>query len=229
MISVYCFSGSGHSKKIADYFCTKLNCEIKMISEVLTDRDLQCEIAVVVFPVYCQSIPKPVKRFLKQLTAKYLVLISTYGKISYGNVLYEAKKLSSGEVIAAAYIPMGHTFLKGNLDFDSNAVLPIFGRIEHPKTANVPRNFKNIFADFFPAWRSRLGVKIIKTSACNSCNSCGSHCSMNAIYKGNINSKCIRCLRCVSNCPQKALSFENRLPLKKYLEKHYKNEVRLYL
>lgn len=229
MTFVYCFSGSGHSMAVADFFAEKLNSGVKLICKELANQELQCQTAVVVFPVYCQNIPNPVKDFLKELDSKHIVLIVTYGKISYGNVLYQAKKLVSGKVIAGAYIPTGHAFLKENFEFNLNALFPIFDRIEHPKIAKIPKSSKNIFAGFFPSWRSRIGVKIIKTSACNSCNICGKNCPMGAINKGNINSKCIRCLRCVSNCPKDAIAFENRSILKRYLENHHKDEVKVYL
>ena len=89
MITVYCFSGSGHSLAVSKELSKLLDCEISPIDNKTTTADT----AIVVFPVYCQNIPKPVKRFLKGLEAKYVALIATYGKISYGNVLYEAQKL----------------------------------------------------------------------------------------------------------------------------------------
>lgn len=229
MTSVYCFSGSGHSSAVADFFSEKLNCETRLISKALTDQALRSETAVVVFPVYCQNIPQSVKKFLKKLDAEYIVFIATYGKVSYGNVLYEAKKRVRGKVIAGAYVPMGHTFLNGDFNFDREALLPILERIRHPEVAKMPKSPKNIFADFCPAWRSRAGVKIIRTSACVSCNICGQNCPTGAIHRGNIHAKCIRCFRCVSHCPQGALVFKNSRILKKYLASHHREEMKVYL
>ena len=76
MITVYCFSGSGHSLAVSKELSKLLDCEIRPIDNKTTTADT----AVVVFPVYCQNIPKPVKRFLKGLEAKYVALIATYGK-----------------------------------------------------------------------------------------------------------------------------------------------------
>ena len=114
MIRIYCFSGSGHSLAVAKELSQMLDCEIRPNDNKTATEDT----AAVVFPVYCQNIPKPVKRFLKGLEAKYVALIATYGKISYGNVLYEAQKLLHRLVIAGAYIPMGHTYLDGDCEFD---------------------------------------------------------------------------------------------------------------
>lgn len=229
MIGVYCFSGSGHSRAAADFFAGKLGTDVQCIGADAVPRQARCRTAVVVFPVYCQNIPAPVKRFLKDMDAEYAVLIATYGRISYGNVLYEAKALVSAAVIAGAYVPTGHTFLRGDSAFDSEALLPILERIGHPKPVCIPRLSKDWFADLLPAWRSRVGVKLIRTEDCTSCNVCGKSCPMGAIRRGRTNARCIRCLHCVFVCPRKALSFETRAVLRKYLMKHYKDEGKVYL
>lgn len=228
MTVVYCFSGSGHSLAVANFIAKQLCCDVNEIStetETLSSK----ETAIVVFPVYCQNIPEPVKLFLQKLTSEYVVLIATYGKISYGNVLYEAEKMVRSQVIAGAYVPTGHTFLNGSPDFDANALMPIIQRIKAPQKAYIPKTKKNLLADISPAWRSRIGVKLIRTNACRLCNVCKMNCPMNAIENGKTNSKCIRCLRCVANCPHKALQFKNRWILQKYLKCQNKDEFKLYL
>ena len=59
-------------------------------------------------------------------------------------------------------------------------------------------------------YRRRLGVKIIKNQHCNHCGLCEKHCPTGAIRNGRISANCIRCLRCVASCPQKALWHQNR-------------------
>lgn len=224
MITIYCFSGSGHSMAVAKALARLLDCEIQSV-----DRHGAAETAVVIFPVYCQNIPGPVKQFLKRLEAKHIALIATYGKISYGNVLYEAQKILRGQVIAGAYIPMGHTFLDGDHAFDAKQLLPIAQRIKAPQKAVIPRTRKNPLANIFPGLRSRMGVKITKTERCISCGLCERSCPMGAIRNGRIHHACIRCLHCVTVCPQKALQYENRWVLDKYLKSYYKEEYVLYL
>ncbi|MDD5916278.1 MAG: 4Fe-4S binding protein [Clostridiales bacterium] len=228
MIEVYYFSGSGHSFAVAKDISQQLRCEIAEIGGK-NERISTGETTIVVFPVYCQNIPNPVKVFLQKTTSKYIVLIATYGKISYGNVLYEAQKLVRGEVIAGACIPIGHTFLNGDYFFDAAVLPPIAERIKSPQRAHIPKNRKNPLSNIFPAFRSRIGVKIIKNKRCSNCGICEKNCPAEAIKNGRINSKCIRCLRCVTNCPQHALQYENRRILEKYLQSNYKEEVVLYL
>ena len=228
MTEVYYFSGSGHSFAVAKSLSEQLHCKITEINGK-SEKIPTEETAVVVFPVYCQNIPAPVKGFLQKATSKYIALIATYGKISYGNVLYEAQQSVRGTVIAGAYIPIGHTFLSGDNSFDETVLSPIAERIKSPQRAHIPKTHKNPLSDIFPAFRSRIGVKIAKNNPCNNCGLCEKNCPVAAIKNGKINSKCIRCLRCVTNCPQNALRYKNRPILKKYLESRYKEEVILYL
>ena len=225
MITIYCFSGSGHSLAVSKELSQLLDCEIRPIDNKATTEDT----AVVVFPVYCQNIPKPVKRFLKGLEAKYVALIATYGKISYGNVLYEAQKLLHGQVIAGAYIPMGHTFLDGDCRFDTTKLLPIVRRIKAPQQVTIPKTAKNPLANIFPGLRSRIGVTIKKGDNCLSCGLCERICPVGAIRNGRIHSQCIRCLHCVTSCPQKALQYKNSRVLDAYLNSYCKEEYVLYL
>lgn len=228
MTEVYYFSGSGHSLAVAKAISQQLSCEITEIGGK-NGQASAGETTVVVFPVYCQNIPGPIKVFLQNTTSKYIVLIATYGRISYGNVLYEAQKLVCGEVIAGACIPTGHTFLSGDYSFDASVLPPIAQRIRSPQRAHMPAARKNPLSDIFPAFRSRAGVKITKNAGCDNCGICEKSCPAEAIKNGRINSGCIRCLRCITNCPQHALHFECRGLLKKYLRNRYKEEVVLYL
>jgi len=228
MATIYCFSGSGHSLAVSKVLSKLLTCKIVEIG-LNKERTSEDDVAVVVFPVYCQNIPKPVKVFLKQLNAKHIALVATYGKISYGNVLYEAQKLVHGEIIAGAYIPIGHTFLDKDCTFDTKFLFPIVERINAPQKVHIPKARKNLLSNIFPAFRSQVGVKLTKTNYCNNCEICKKSCPMGAIQNGRINKKCIRCLRCVTVCPKKVLQCKNRWILNKYLNTYHKEEYVLYL
>jgi len=228
MTGVYYFSGSGHSRAVAAAISGMLHCGVAEIGRD-SGVDLMDGTIVVVFPVYCQNIPAPVKTFLRNVRAEHVVLIAVYGKISYGNVLYEAKRLVHTQVIAGAYIPMGHTFLSGDACFDEAFLLPIVQRIRSPQKAHIPKSRKNLLADVFPALRSRLSVKITKNDRCDNCGTCEENCPAGAIRSGKIHSGCIRCMRCVSQCPRHALQYKNIRILQRDLERHCKEEYVLYL
>ncbi len=228
MIKVYCFSGTGRTMKIAEYMANELETKIVPIT---CDMDLseKNEIALVVFPVYCQNIPNIVADFLKELKTEKLAVIAAYGKFSYGNVMYEAKKLSSAQFIGGAYVPIGHTFLNENIDFDFSKLYPLVQRIKEPKEAFIPKGRKNPLASFLPEWRSRVGVKILKNEKCTFCGLCEKACPMNAMKGGKPNGKCIRCLKCVTVCTNSALEYRKRKILKMYLSQRRNETFKIYL
>lgn len=229
MINIYYFSGSGHSLKLAEHLGRMLGVPTLDISSVENECD-DSDTAVVVFPVYCQNISEPVKSFLRKLSAKYVVLIATYGRFSYGNVLWEAAGLVQGTVIAGAFVPVGHSYLnEGDVPFEENDYLPILERIKVPCKATIPKSFKNPLADIFPGLRSRVGVKVRRKEKCKNCGLCNSICPMQTMKNGVMGRECIRCLKCVTNCPINALDVTYNPFLKLYLRGKRKNEFVVYL
>ena len=226
MSEVWYFSAAGHSREVARFFAEKLNAPLK---EIEAGAKGCANRAVVVFPVYCQNIPEPVKVFLKALQAGQVVLVATYGRMGYGNVLWEGARLLSGQVIGAAFVPTGHTYLKEDVPVDPAALEPLFERIRNPKSVSVPKLGKWWLADLFPAFRGSIGVRIRKNDACTHCGLCTLRCPMGAMQNGTPGKNCIRCLRCVGECPQKALSFSCHPVLRWYLRKPRQQETVLYL
>lgn len=220
MIRIFCFSGTGHSMAVAKFFSESLRTEITDISQETTIPCTKSEISIIVFPVYCGNIPKIVKSVLPKINSKYFVLIATYGRISTGNVLWESARLVKGKVIAAEYVPTGHTYLDEPAEFDDEILKPVLKMIKQPKEIVVKKERKGILPFIFPNLRSRLGVKINRTSDCNKCDLCKRSCPMQAISGDKISKKCIRCLRCVKNCPRNALKVTYNPLLKKYIEKY---------
>ncbi len=227
MNAVVFYSNTGQSKRIAAYFANELGFPLV---EIETDCSNEYQNLVLVFPVHCQNIPDIVKTFLKRITAAHLTVIATYGKMCCGNVIYEIQKNYNPNIVAAAYIPTKHSYIDGDDSFcDYAKFIEIVKKIKDPSVIKLPKLYKNPFANLFPKWRSRVGLRISKNASCNDCNICAEYCSYNAIHKGNINSDCIRCLRCVDRCPCHALDIKIGLPLKLYLKKKKKTEVIIYI
>lgn len=228
MIEIFYFSGSGKSKRLAEYFGKKLNSPIYDITK--TDpKDYCCETAVIIFPVYCQNIPDPVIDFIPNLFAKKIVFVATYGKKSYGNVIFDAKELTFAEVIGGICVPCGHSFLEENDCFDFNSLEPIFERIKNPKPAVISKAKKDFYADLVPAKRTQLGVKLFRTEKCVHCGKCVENCPTGAISENKIGKDCIRCLRCVNECPENAIIFKTLAFMRYYLTFNRKNETKIYL
>lgn len=230
MNAVIYFSCTGNSKKIAQAIALKTGFELLELTRRTYDGILSgvYGTAAIVFPVHCQSYPKFLKRFFKNLNAGNVALIATYGKAHAGNAVYEAAKLISRKIIAAAYIPAGHSYLKAEADPES---LPeaLTKKILSPSPVVVPKRGKTPFAGFLPSLRSRLTVKIYRTKACVNCNACGEACPYGAIECGKTNSKCVRCLKCVKACPHGALEFKKSRILSRYLKKTHFEETILII
>jgi ferredoxin len=212
MNGVIFYSNTGQSKAIAEYFAKELAYPLLDIEKNAT---AEYENLVLVFPVYCQNIPDLVKTFLDKVRVGNLTLIATYGKMCPGNVLYEIQHKYPHKIVAAAYIPTKHTYVEDDEAFcDFDGLISVVEKIKNPAIVALPKLYKNPLADIFPRWRSRAGLRLRKNSHCNGCNVCAENCSFQAIHFGVTNGKCIRCLRCVKNCPKGALDVKIGLPLR---------------
>lgn len=227
MKAVIFYSNTGQSRSIAEYFAEKLEYPLINIEE---NKETHYDDLVLVFPVLCQNIPDVIKDFLDMTEAVNLTVIATYGKMSCGNVLYEIQKKYKKNIVAAAYIPTKHSYIEDDDAFlDYEKLLPIVEKVKSPAEVKLPKLHKNVFANLFPRTRSRFGVKIYQTRSCNNCNICAEHCVSRAINYGITNDECIRCLRCVQNCPTHALKFKTSLPMRLYLKKKRVNKVIIYV
>lgn len=228
MNAVVYYSNTGQSRAVAEYLAERLGYPA-MDMEVC--RKVRFEILVLVFPVHCQNIPPSVRFFLDKITADYLIPVATYGKMCYGNVLWEIQRTyTRNTVAAAAYVPTKHTYLADDIPFDDYHLLdPLVDKVKNPAPIRLPRTYKNPFADLLPTLRSRLGVRLYRTEACDGCGLCTARCPQMAIQAGITNQKCIRCLRCVKECPKGALGVKLRLPLRLYLRGKKATETVVYV
>ncbi|MDE7084696.1 MAG: 4Fe-4S binding protein [Clostridia bacterium] len=230
MNAVIYFSCTGHSKAVAEVLAARLEFELTELNAQTQDKviDGNYSAAVVVFPVHCQSYPVFMKRFFRQLKAERVALIATYGKADAGNAVFEAAKSISADIVAAAYIPVGHSYLN---DGYTPSELPqaLIEKIGTHSTVTVTKRKKTPFAGFLPSARSRILVKIKRNEKCVDCNICGSVCPMGAIEKGKTNAKCVRCLKCVASCPHGALEIKKARILARYLEKADCKETILFI
>ena len=226
MDKIFYFSGSGKSRRLAEFLGKELNTEVFDITKI---SDFSAKTAIVVFPVYCQNLPDPVADFLKKLKSENIAFAATYGRKSYGNVIEDAVKISAGKFIGGVCVPCGHSFLSEPDNFNFEVLLPFIEKLKHPKTAKTEHSHKDFYADFIPAKRTRIGVKIKRNDKCISCGKCTENCPMGTIKNGIIGKDCIRCLRCVTECPENALEFKTLWFMKAYLIPGRKNEIKFYI
>lgn len=227
MNAVVFYSNTGQSRSVAEYFANKLGYSLV---DIESGYESFYKNLVLVFPVHCQNIPDIVKAFFKKVDLENLTIIATYGKMCCGNVLYEIQKKYQQNIVAGAYIPTKHSYIKDDDIFqDYEALNTIVEKIKNPSYIQLPKLYKNPIADIFPKLRTRLGLKIRKNANCNGCALCSEKCSFDAIKNGVTNNKCIRCLKCVDICPHQALKIQIGLPLRLYLRKKKVDKLIIYV
>ena len=228
MEKVYYFTGAGHSRATAEYIAQRLGRTAEDITVGKREADADA-VTVAVFPVYCESIPETVVQFLKTVKTGFAAIVAVYGGIRPGNALFEAQGILTRPLCAAIALPTGHSFLKEENGFDREALLPFIEKIKEPAPVAVPPMRRSFYADVLPEWRSRVGVKIMKSGKCSGCGVCEENCPVGTMENGAPGDGCIRCLRCVTECPEGALDFECRPFLKRFLERKKKSETFLFI
>ena len=214
MNAVVFYSNSGESRLIAEYLHSK------SLYELIELEKTSCydfDNLIVVFPVYCQNIPDVVKEFINKISVSNLSVVATYGKKSFGNVIYEISKLKELNIISYAYVPTKHTYIDDDFRFTDYSKLDcLLDKFNNPSKVEIKKYFKNPFANALMLKRSQSNIKIIKTDKCNGCGICNKSCAF--VDKGVPNNKCIRCLKCVKNCPKKSLIIKKSFMLNVYLK-----------
>ena len=230
MNAVIYFSCTGRSKSVALCLAEKLGfISLELTKE--TQSGILCgnyENAVIVFPVHCQSFPKPMKKFFAKFTADNVSLVATYGSANAGNALFEAAELLRKNPVAAAYVPCNHSYMHSVIQ---TGALPqeFINKILSPAELSLPKRKKTPFAGFLPDLRSRAIVKIKRSSACGKCGFCNTVCPVSAMDYGVPNGKCIRCLKCVSSCKKNALEIKKKRVLESYLKSTHCNDLIVYI
>lgn len=231
-IRLFCFSGSGHSRTAADFLAEELNVPVTDITapaaRAAFSPVISPTVSVVVFPVYCQRIPQPVRTFLRSLREGTVVPVAVWGCVSHGDVLRQAQRITRIPTVAAAYIPTGHSYLPPAVgeDMPDRAALSRLAATVRtlaggtPPPIRLPRAARNPLSDLLPGLRSRLSVKLTRGTSCNHCGICTAACPVSAMHDGIPDHHCIRCLRCAAVCPQHTLSFSCSNLLVRYLVRH---------
>lgn len=236
MTGIIFYSNTNQSRAAAEYLAGVTGWELLDLSCPEQAKRVEHNVfsrAVLVFPVHCQRLPRPVAACLGALRAKTLAVVATYGGMCHGDVLHEVQReYAAGQIVAAAYVPMQHAYLpeekKTNLDVLQGLAAKLTA--DAPTPVQVPRAYKNPFADLFPAWRSRMGVRMrIDAAKCTRCGRCERECTEGGVEGGRFTNRCIRCMKCGAHCPTGAISYRNRLPMRLYLKKRQIERAEVYL
>lgn len=225
------FTGSGQTKTICDYFQSQFETSkiIDLSDPRLSLVQTDCDLLIISLPVYSQNTPRPVRKLINDLHAKYVIINLTYGQISPGNVLKELANhfVNKGStVIAGALIPAKHTYLSDQIAIDFQKLDLICEKVRRGDYSSVvihPR-FKHPLASIGEGMRTRYNVKITwDAKHCIYCYDCVNNCPVGALtIPLSITQKCLRCTKCVVTCQTQALEFKPRRLLLKYLKSKHK-------
>jgi ferredoxin len=232
--SIYFFSGTGNSLKIAKDLCLILdNCEVISIAKILQQDYLNCNAERVgfVFPLYFLGAPAIVLDFMKKINlnnSKYLFAVITSHGGGAGAAIYQlnkilkskSKKLNSGFSIEMPgnYIPMydivsedQQKIVFKKADEDVKEIAEIIRQMKE--------NIKKQTFQFIGAFINKLFSKNVNKSDenfivndnCNSCEICEKVCPVKNIKiidgKPQWQHKCQRCLACIHFCPTEAIQY----------------------
>jgi ferredoxin len=249
-IMIFFFSGNGNTQLAAERIAKATNDTIVNISEYITGkRDINdihiSKVVGIFFPTHAWYAPKPVLDFVEKLqvpAGTYRYAVTTCGD-SIGRGMHRFVK--HFPVDSAWSIRMTETYIPlFNIDDDELAMKKLsasFGRMDEiAQLVNqrikkfdvvqgmIPFTFTYIVNPFFV--RYLINPKKFKLDAgCTHCGTCRQVCPMENIQLVNgfpqWGEKCITCMACVHNCPQKIIQYgsatrkRGRYSLKRLLKK----------
>lgn len=219
-MEVYCFSPTGNSRRAAE-----------------TARRLcgNTPLFLTVFPVHAQTLPGPVRAWLKALPPMSgpACILCTYGGVSAGSALADAARLLTDRgltVIAAAELPDRHSYDRADsaltvprrwredelAEFLTRAVQKAAdggGPVQLPRRPSpgkyFPQRLLAALGTCYPA---------ADPSRCTQCGACERSCPTGAAFGRR--TACIRCASCVDACPAKARALRFRTPVTRWYLKH---------
>ncbi|MFX0075962.1 MAG: EFR1 family ferrodoxin [Candidatus Hermodarchaeota archaeon] len=235
--TIYYFTGTGNSLKIAQLMAEELNeCELVPIARVWEEVSLvsHSEKVGFVFPLYYAGLPKIVYDFLSKINlseSTYFFTVVTYaGDINTTPLLQLETILNakSKSLNAGYYVLMPNNYIIG-YDIHSDARQKEYFE-EAKKTVSmiintVEKSGTNLEKDLFEKRRIRsekfnsdFRSSVNKSDksfyveeTCTSCRICEQICPVNNIIlvegKPEWQHKCQQCLACINYCPEKSIQF----------------------
>lgn len=224
MIKQITFSPTGGTKKVADAIVKGMASEVELcelcnpiadVREITLNND---DLAIVAMPVYGGRIPglaiERLKTFVKANGAK-CVVVAVYGNRAYDDALLELYKTClelNFNVIAAVAAIAEHSIIRKygacRPDAEDAKELEAFGR-RIKEAAKLDKTLpEKAISGNYPYKAAGNGPYPTAGKKCNACGLCAKQCPVGSIAPNDIRNVdknlCISCMRCVSNCPNKA-------------------------
>lgn len=226
---IACYSATGNSL----YISKRLGADKIMTIGKDSSIDADAEMLGIVTPVYCGTLPLPVKEFISSIIAgrdnsnlKYIFGILTYGKAPFWAASHLSRALQdagcvlsyvNGVQMPDAYLPIKRKAVgKKERDRALAAAEEKLVKIkqdirnEEFRLARMGMSYRLIGKLMYNA-AQRSGNRLSVSDKCIGCSICASACPDENIKienaKAVINEKCLCCYACYHICPTGAIGF----------------------
>lgn len=244
MHTIVYFSPTGNVLYLAKMLANCLGIhEDKILPLEFTEPDQLAEDThlILLYPVHAFNAPRTVKRFVKRLPPRLFDDVSLIGVGCTTSWVDRAassdlrKLLNEKEyhITLDDILAMPLTFIakfpeeiaRKLIDESEKNIKDIAISLENGEKSMIEVGFKPRLLKFIgkvEQFASRLfGLELHASKECNSCGICWDNCPENNIKRGS-NDKpkfgfsCLMCMRCIYNCPQKAITprFSKFIPIK---------------
>ncbi|MDE7243861.1 MAG: EFR1 family ferrodoxin [Oscillospiraceae bacterium] len=220
MVTLYYFSPTGGTKKVAEIFSSEIAGKITAVD--LGMRTVQPEstigdVAVIAAPVFGGRIPAIVADKVRSLngTGKKAVTLAVYGNRAFEDALLELNDAvaSAGfQIVASGAFVAQHSMApevgKGRPDEKDRADICGFAQKVLAKLESAADSQVTVPGN--RPYKNSMGIPAapISNPACKLCGKCSAVCPVGAISLENhsvaTNTNCILCMACVSACPEQA-------------------------
>ena len=238
--TIYYFTGTGNSLKVAKDIAKKLNdCELVPIAKIWEEKDIKSSSKNVgfIFPLYYAGLPKIIHDFLTKISlaqSDYFFAVVTYaGDINTTPLLQIQTILNakSKNLSAGYYILMPNNYIIGYDVHSEERQKEYFeqatNKIEEI-CRTVEKNEKNLEKEIFEKRRiksEKFNENFRKTvqesdkhfyaeETCTSCGICVNVCPANNIKleegTPQWHHKCQQCLARINYCPEKSIQFGDK-------------------
>ncbi|MHA2288883.1 MAG: EFR1 family ferrodoxin [Promethearchaeota archaeon] len=238
--TIYYFTGTGNSLKIAQSLAEKLiECELVPIAKIWEEKHLESSSESVgfIFPLYYAGLPKIVYDFLTKIdlsqSSYFFAVVTHAGDINTTPLLQIETILSSKSknLSAGYYILMPNNYIIG-YDIHSEEHQKEYFEQGNDKIEEIYRNIENkennLEKDIFEKRRirsekfnknfresvSESDKHLYAEETCTSCGICANVCPVNNIVlvdeKPQWQHRCQQCLACINFCPEKCIQFGDK-------------------
>jgi formate hydrogenlyase subunit 6/NADH:ubiquinone oxidoreductase subunit I len=250
--TIYCFSGTGNSLKVAKDLAEGLeNSNLVKINRGLLKGSLEAESDSIgiVFPIYYYGLPMMVREFVNDLKLEedtYVFAVATCGG-SVGAGMRQLKGIIEGKgaKLSAAFriiMPDNYqvmygppseekqnTYFKAQVESTKKILNSIKNRETvkfHEKGKYLTKAFGGVLSGSFRPYEKDRNFWV--DEKCNGCTICSRVCPADNVTmvegKPTWHQKCEHCLACMQWCPQRSIQY-NKGTVKR--ERYHHPEIRL--